>query len=151
WLPALRAAQRADGDDRWQALCRELNTPAGARRWAERSPALRTELASWAKSVPTPGREAAAEALLAAIDKSKAAELTSTLDDLGRRANEFADAMDFRFLYNGDRDLFAIGYNVPIERLDSAHYDLLASEACLTSFLTVARGVVPRKHWFQLG
>ena len=59
--------------------------------------------------------------------------------------------MDFRFLYNDARHLFAIGYNVPLERLDPAHYDLLASEARLTSFLAVARGVVPRKHWFQLG
>ena len=31
----------------------------------------------------------------------------------------------------------------PLGRLDSAHYDLLASEACLTSFLAVARGDVP--------
>ncbi len=31
------------------------------------------------------------------------------------------------------------------------HYDLLASEACLASFLAVARGDVPRRHWFQLG
>ena len=31
------------------------------------------------------------------------------------------------------------------------HYDLLASEACLTSFLAVARGEAPGAHWFQLG
>src|SRR5262249_2381175 len=52
---------------------------------------------------------------------------------------------------NDLRSLFAIGYNVPLERLDPAHYDLLASEASIASFLAVARGVVPRKHWFQLG
>src|SRR5262249_9456044 len=28
---------------------------------------------------------------------------------------------------------------------------LLASEACLTSFLAVARGDAPQRHWFQLG
>ena len=59
--------------------------------------------------------------------------------------------MDFRFLYNPERHLFSIGLNVATGRLDQSHYDLLASEACLASFLAVARGEVPRKHWFQLG
>src|SRR5262249_28996665 len=46
---------------------------------------------------------------------------------------------------------FTIGFNVSANRLDNSHYDLLASEACLASFLTIARGEVPKKHWFQLG
>ena len=58
--------------------------------------------------------------------------------------------MDFSILYNSARHLFSIGYNESAGRLDNSHYDLLASEACLTSFLAVARGEVPRKHWFQL-
>src|SRR5207302_9720329 len=88
---------------------------------------------------------------MAAIGRSTATELATTFDELAARAGRFADAIDFRFLYNDARSLFAIGYNVPLERLDPAHYDLLASEAAITSFLAVARGVVPRKHWFQLG
>ncbi|VTT97780.1 glycosyltransferase 36 : Cellobiose phosphorylase OS=Singulisphaera acidiphila (strain ATCC BAA-1392 / DSM 18658 / VKM B-2454 / MOB10) GN=Sinac_1249 PE=4 SV=1: Glycoamylase: CBM_X: Glyco_transf_36: GT36_AF: CBM_X: Glyco_transf_36: GT36_AF [Gemmataceae bacterium] len=138
WLPALRAVapEVRDAD----ALS-ELNTPASVKRWAERLPALRAALA----------KEAAAEPLVAALDRSKAADLKAELHALAGRAEAFADAMDFRFLYNESRHLFSIGYNVPLERLDSAHYDLLASEAALTSFLAVARGVVPRKHWFQLG
>ena len=39
----------------------------------------------------------------------------------------------------GQRQLFSIGYNLPAGKLDSSHYDLLASEACLGSFLAVAR------------
>ncbi len=70
---------------------------------------------------------------------------------LAGQAEELAEAMDFRFLYNEERYLFSIGYNLVSQRLDPSHYDLLASEACLTSFLAVARGVVPGKHWFQLG
>src|SRR5262249_33688007 len=31
-----------------------------------------------------------------------------------------------------------------------SHYDILASEACIASFLAIARGEVPRKHWFHL-
>ena len=56
--------------------------------------------------------------------------------------------MDFKLLYNDARSLFAVGYNLSQGRIESAHYDLLASEAALTSFLAVARGDVPKKHWF---
>ncbi|HEY3188127.1 MAG TPA: glucoamylase family protein, partial [Solirubrobacteraceae bacterium] len=35
--------------------------------------------------------------------------------------------------------------------LDPGCYDLLASEACLTSFVAIAKGDVPVSHWFRLG
>ena len=35
--------------------------------------------------------------------------------------------------------------------LDPGHYDLLASEARLASFVAIARGDVPVEHWFHLG
>ena len=41
--------------------------------------------------------------------------------------------MDFSFLFDKSRDLFAIGYNVGDQRLDSSFYDLLASEARLAA------------------
>ena len=59
--------------------------------------------------------------------------------------------MDFRPLYKPERHLFAIGVQPGQGQLDGACYDLLASESCLTSYLTVARGDAPRRHWFQLG
>src|SRR5258708_47164 len=71
-------------------------------------------------------------------------------EELIGQADEMAEAMDFTFLYNAQRDLFSIGYNETAGRLDASHYDLIASEACIPSFLAVARGEVPRKHWFQL-
>jgi cyclic beta-1,2-glucan synthetase len=153
WVGPLFTARAAGDapDDRWTALCDELNAPAGVRRWAERLPELRAELERWAKGVPTPGRERAAEGLIAAIDQSTAPALAAALDALGGRAAALADAMDFRFLFNDARQLFSIGYNVPLDRLDPGHYDLLASESAITSFLAVARGVVRPKHWFQLG
>jgi cyclic beta-1,2-glucan synthetase len=70
---------------------------------------------------------------------------------LAQEAEDFAEAMDFTVVYNPTRDLFAIGRNLGADRLDNAHYDLLASEACLTSFLAIARGQAPSEHWFQLG
>jgi len=69
---------------------------------------------------------------------------------LAARAEQLAAAMDFRFLYKTDRHLFSIGYNVAQEKLDAACYDLLASEARLASFLAIARGDAPTRHWFYL-
>ena len=59
--------------------------------------------------------------------------------------------MDFGVLYNETRHLFTIGFNLSMGRLDNSYYDLLASEAALTSFLAIARGEAHRRHWFQLG
>ncbi len=59
--------------------------------------------------------------------------------------------MDFSFLYDEARALFTIGFNTEHARKDPSFYDLLASEARLLSFLAVARGEVPQKHWFSLG
>jgi len=61
------------------------------------------------------------------------------------------EGMDFSFLYDEYRSLFTIGFNAEHARKDQSFYDLLASEARLLSFLAVARGEVPQKHWFSLG
>jgi cyclic beta-1,2-glucan synthetase len=79
------------------------------------------------------------------------AELLGRLRRLADSAEALASAMDFRRLYRPDRHLFAIGFNLVQGRLDNACYDLLASECCLTSYLAIARGEAPRRHWFQLG
>src|SRR5262249_52944005 len=76
--------------------------------------------------------------------------LADRVDRMIHRLETFVDEMDFRFLYNFERNLFSVGFNLSLGRLDTAHYDLLASEASLTSFLAIARGQAPRKHWFQL-
>ena len=73
-----------------------------------------------------------------------------TIDNLINRCRVLAE-MDFEFLYDGGSDLLSIGYDVGERRRDSACYDLLASEARLASFLLVAQGQVPQKHWFALG
>jgi cyclic beta-1,2-glucan synthetase len=59
--------------------------------------------------------------------------------------------MDFSFLYDAERKLYPIGFNVEEMRLDTSYYDLLASECRLASFITVARGDVPVEHWLTLG
>ena len=58
---------------------------------------------------------------------------------------------DFSFLYNHERHLFHVGYRTDTAELDSSYYDLLASEARLASFVAIAKGDVPPKHWIHLG
>jgi cyclic beta-1,2-glucan synthetase len=88
---------------------------------------------------------------LAATD----AGLAARLQQLARRATALADGMDFRFLYDRERQLFAIGYRLADAtgpgRLDVSSFDLLASEARLASFFAIAKGDVPQSHWFHLG
>ncbi|MBC7967425.1 MAG: cyclic beta 1-2 glucan synthetase, partial [Fuerstia sp.] len=73
-----------------------------------------------------------------------------SLEQVADQCSEFAE-MDFEFLHNKSRDLFAIGYNVSENRIDSGCYDLLASEARLASFVLIAQGNFSQEHWFALG
>src|SRR5260370_38742807 len=59
--------------------------------------------------------------------------------------------MDFSFLFDKSRDLFAIGYNVAEQRRDNSFYDLLASEARLASYIVIAQCQLGQEHWFALG
>lgn len=58
--------------------------------------------------------------------------------------------MDFTVLYNEKRELFSIGYDIEADELQDVYYDLLASEARQTSFVAIAKGDIPQKHWFKL-
>ena len=87
---------------------------------------------------------------LAELAGAHAAERRGTIDALAERCRELA-AMDFEFLYDALCGLLAIGYDVSERRRDPTCYDLLASEARLASFLLIAQGQVPQKHWFSLG
>ncbi len=83
--------------------------------------------------------------------RQAASEQLAQLEDLLARCQKLGDEMGLRFLYDEDRRIFAIGYQVAERRLDNSFYDLLASEARLTSFLAIARGEVPVEHWWALG
>lgn len=70
-------------------------------------------------------------------------------EDAAELCNEYTD-MDFVFLYDEQRSLFSIGYNVSAHRLDTSYYDLLASEARVSSFFAIAQGQLSQSHWFAL-
>ncbi|HEX7336800.1 MAG TPA: glucoamylase family protein [Gemmatimonadales bacterium] len=82
---------------------------------------------------------------------TSAAELVKRLEAIAGRAYDYAMEMDFRFLFDDERKLFAIGFQGNTHSLDGSYYDLLASEARLASFLAVAKNDVPVDHWFRLG
>lgn len=84
-----------------------------------------------------------------------AAGLRDLAPEIAARATALFDGMNFKFLFDPKRQLFSIGFRLADAdhpgRLDLASYDLLASEARLASFLAIAKGDVPEKHWFHLG
>jgi len=73
------------------------------------------------------------------------------LEAIAVAAHRYAMEMDFSFLYDSHRKLFAIGYNADSATLDNSYYDLLASEARLASYVAIAKDDVPVEHWFRLG
>lgn len=79
-----------------------------------------------------------------------AGETLGMAEQLIGDVRELSAEMDMGFLYDRERKLFSIGYNVSADRLDSSFYDLLASEARFGSFAAIARGDVPLEHWFSL-
>ncbi len=84
-------------------------------------------------------------------------ELLEEMDEQCARAAALAglcvqlSAVDFRCVWDARQQLLSIGYNVEQGARDVAHYDLLASEARLGSFVGIARQRLPQSHWFALG
>ncbi|MFC5427993.1 GH36-type glycosyl hydrolase domain-containing protein [Paraburkholderia denitrificans] len=81
----------------------------------------------------------------------ESATLGARLNALADTALHMANAMEFGFLLDPVRSLLSIGYAVAEGRLDPGSYDLLASEARLASFVAIAKGDIPARHWFRLG
>jgi len=77
--------------------------------------------------------------------------LSKTAVELSETCHNLVINMDFKVLFNTQRKLFSIGYNIDQGVLDNSFYDLLASESRLASFIAIAKGDVPQSHWFHLG
>lgn len=78
-------------------------------------------------------------------------DIAHRLEVLADRAQALAEAMEFAPLYDRERRLFHIGYDVSADRFDPHYYDLLASEARLASFVAIAKSEIPLRHWPTLG
>jgi cyclic beta-1,2-glucan synthetase len=80
-----------------------------------------------------------------------ARDLASRFQEIAALAQRYFDDMDFSFLFDENRQLLRIGYNVDAEKGDQSYYDLLASEARTSVFLAIAKGDIPRETWLRLG
>ncbi len=72
------------------------------------------------------------------------------LAKLTERLNKLIDNTDLTIFYNKRKNLFSVGYDCETGKLSHSHYDLLMSEARLTSYLAIAKEQVPKKHWGAL-
>ncbi len=72
------------------------------------------------------------------------------IERLRKRIAEIVGQMDFAKLYDEEKSLFSIGFDFCNGVLNDSHYDLLATEARAASFVAIAKGDVPEKHWFRL-
>ena len=111
-----------------------------------------------------PGLDWDAHAAIAALtatiasqrrDRSLTSEQMAGLVDRLRRlealARDAVHATDFKLLLDPSRKLLSVGYQVAERRRDDSCYDLLASECRLASFIGIAKGDLPARHWARLG
>jgi cellobiose phosphorylase len=87
---------------------------------------------------------------LAGLVNQRAIERIAAIEQLALQSGELA-RMEYDFLFDEERHLLTIGYNVGERRRDASFYDLLASEARLCSFVAIAQEQLPQESWFTLG
>jgi cyclic beta-1,2-glucan synthetase len=80
----------------------------------------------------------------------RAAQRITSIEKLAHDCGELAE-IRYDLLFDKSRRLLAVGYNVDDLRRDESCYDLLASEARLSSFVAIAQGSLKQEHWFALG
>ncbi|MGB7188721.1 MAG: glucoamylase family protein, partial [Acidobacteriaceae bacterium] len=114
---------------------------------------LEAQLARAATLDEHPPRRAVLETLRAQLPAARQ-RLSNLTDSLGGIATEAfckAEAMEFSFLVNKDRQLLSVGYEVNTNTLHAATYDMLASEARIATFIAVSRGELSQQGWFRMG
>ncbi len=77
-------------------------------------------------------------------------KLTEEGRSLPARLDALAHGMDFSALYDKKAHLFYVGWEAEARRFTPSHYDCLASEARLTSFVAIMLNQTERKHWLYL-
>ncbi len=109
---------------------------------------LKTHPSFSAQERERPNESSLNDAVALAVER--AVQRIDALENLQNRCRELSET-DLSFLYDPTHRLMSIGYNPETHQRDQGYYDLLASEARLSSFLGVAFGQLPIDHWFCLG
>jgi len=77
-------------------------------------------------------------------------ENKSENEHLVKIINNIIDVTDFSLLYDKEKQIFSIGFNIEENKLTDSYYDLLASEARQASFIAIAKKDISPKHWNRL-
>ncbi|MCY7423270.1 MAG: cyclic beta 1-2 glucan synthetase [Chitinophagaceae bacterium] len=85
-----------------------------------------------------------------AASSDRAMELITTIAILAEHCQNLS-IIDYDFLFDRSQNLLSIGYHPEDRRRDNGYYDLLASEARLTTLVGIAQGKLPQESWFALG
>ncbi len=75
---------------------------------------------------------------------------TADIQNLIIITNNLIQKTDFKPLYDYEKRLFSIGFNIEENKLTDSYYDLLASEARQASLVSIAKHDIPAKHWQNL-
>jgi len=76
--------------------------------------------------------------------------LIEQLRTIAAQCDRMVRDMDFAFLLDRRRKLLSIGYDAETRKVHAACYDLLASEARIATFISIAKGDIPQESWFQM-
>ncbi len=147
-LPTLRD-EPGKSEDEWTQLIQALDVVPTLAEVPQLCDRVLVHLAALENPTATANTARLTKALEQCAHAS--ADMLARLTRLARRCDEIVDDTDFSFLFDVERKLFTVGYNVTASRADDSYYDLLASEARLASFVGIAKGDVPTQHWFRRG
>ena len=148
----------------WQGIRDHLEQIPGSGDVKLRIAGFGEDSAAWLSALPQIEAEAAAmdselswwlsetRSRLEALHEAAANPTPSgELEALAARAGALVEEMDFGLVYNPERKLLSVGYNVIDRQLVTSCYDLMASEARAANFIAVAKNDVPQESWFHLG
>jgi cyclic beta-1,2-glucan synthetase len=143
-------------DAKWRAITARLALEVPLVEIPEVIKSLMTDILGLKKLIPESEKEEFSQDVATLVNSLETSlfnveQLIFKLKETQSLCYKMFKEMDFSLLYDKDRQLFSIGYRVADAELDASSYDLLASEARLTSFIAIAKGDVPVAHWFKLG
>lgn len=151
----LPAATEFDGEPHWPASLADACRSAHEELlffspWLASPDQAMDEVLEAVSTGPLPTLRELSSQTYSPLAQGRARTRINDLERLAHLAGQYS-LMEYEFLYDRGRHLLSIGYNVDERRLDPGHYDLLASEARLCSFVAIAQGQLPQESWFALG
>ena len=88
--------------------------------------------------------------LIDLLNKKIETEYKNKINKTLKIIESMIDKCNFKTLYDNNVELFSISYNVKDNLLNKSYYDLLASEARQTSYVSIAKGDISSKHFSKL-